>query len=77
MDLASELAPFSPSPELVFWAENRVGGLLEQVKTSATEIHWRDAKIEKLTLEPAVLISNPGKAAVGVGWRTRIGRLGR
>jgi hypothetical protein len=25
----------------------------------------------------AVLISNPGKAAVGVGWRTRIGGLGR
>jgi transposase len=55
MDLASELAPFSPSPELLFWAENRVGGLLEQVKTNATEIHWRDAKIEKLTLELAYL----------------------
>ena len=50
MDLASELAPFSPSADLLFWAENRVGGLLEQVKTNATEIHWRDAKIEKLTL---------------------------
>jgi CheY-like chemotaxis protein len=35
--------------------ENRVGGLLEQAKTSATEIHWRDAKIEKLTLELAHL----------------------
>ena len=55
MDLASELASFSPSPELLFWAENRVGGLLEQVKTNATEIHWRDAKIEKLTLELAYL----------------------
>ena len=55
MDLASELAPFSPSPELLFWAEHRVGGLLEQVKTNATEIHWRDAKIEKLTLELAYL----------------------
>ena len=55
MDLASELAPFSPSAELLFWAENRVGGLLEQVKTNATEIHWRDAKIEKLTLELAYL----------------------
>jgi transposase len=55
MDLASELAPFSPSPELLFWAEKRVGGLLEQVKTNATEIHWRDAKIEKLTLELAYL----------------------
>jgi len=43
MDLASELARFSPSPELLFWAESRVGGLLEQVKTNATEIHWRDA----------------------------------
>jgi transposase len=49
------LPPFSPSPELVFWAEKRVGGLLEQVKTNATEIHWRDAKIEKLTLELAYL----------------------
>ena len=29
------------------------------------------------TLKPAVLISNPRKGAVGVGWRTRIGRLGR
>ncbi len=55
MDLASKLAPFSPSPELLFWAEKRVGGLLEQVKTSATEIHWRNAKIEKLTLELACL----------------------
>ena len=55
MDLASELASFSPSPELVFWAENRLGGLLEQVKTNATEIRWRDAKIEKLTLELAYL----------------------
>ena len=55
MDLASELAPFSPSADLLFWAENRVGGLLEQVKTNATEIHWRDAKIEKLTLELAYL----------------------
>ncbi|MBK7955416.1 MAG: IS66 family transposase zinc-finger binding domain-containing protein [Candidatus Accumulibacter sp.] len=49
------MPPFSPSPELLFWAEKRVGGLLEQVKTSATEIHWRDAKIEKLTLELAYL----------------------
>ena len=55
MDLASELAPFSPSADLLFWAENRVGGLLEQIKTNATEIHWRDAKIEKLTLELAYL----------------------
>ena len=51
MDLASELAPFSPSPELLLWTENRVGGLLEELKTRETEIHWRDAKIEKLTLE--------------------------
>ncbi|MBL8398717.1 MAG: IS66 family transposase [Candidatus Accumulibacter sp.] len=55
MDLASELAPFSPSPERLSWAENRVGGLLEQVQTRATEIHWRDAKIEKLILELAYL----------------------
>ncbi len=55
MDLASELAPFSPSPELLSWAENRVGGLLEQVQSSATEIRWRDAKIEKLILELAYL----------------------
>jgi len=31
----------------------------------------------KQRIEAAVLISNPRKAAVGVGWRTRIGRLGR
>lgn len=55
MDLARELAPFSPSPELLLWTEQRVGGLLEQLQLSATEIHWRDAKIEKLTLELAYL----------------------
>jgi hypothetical protein len=43
--------PFSPSPELLLWTENRVGGLLKELKTRETEIHWRDAKIEKLTLE--------------------------
>lgn len=55
MNLATELAAFSPSPELLAWVENHVGGLLEQAKTSATEIRWRDAKIEKLTLELAYL----------------------
>ena len=55
MDLARELAPFSPSPELLFWAANRIGGLLKEVQAGATEIHWRDAKIEKLTLELAYL----------------------
>ncbi len=52
MNLASELAP---SPERRFWAEQRLGGLLDQLKTRATEIRWRDAKIEKLTLEWAYL----------------------
>ncbi len=33
--------------------------------------------VYRQTAIPAVLISNPRKAAVGVGWRTRIGRLGR
>ncbi|HCN66794.1 MAG TPA: IS66 family transposase [Candidatus Accumulibacter sp.] len=55
MDLASELAPFSPSSELLSWVEKRVNGLLEQLDTRATEIRWRDAKIEKLTLELAYL----------------------
>ena len=55
MDLAAELAPLSPSPELLSWVEKRVGGLLEEAKNRATEIHWRDAKIEKLTLELAYL----------------------
>jgi hypothetical protein len=39
MDLASELAPFSPSSELLSWVEKRVSGLLEQLDTRATEIH--------------------------------------
>jgi transposase len=55
MDLASELAPFSPSSELLSWVEKRVNGLLEQLDTRATEIRLRDAKIEKLTLELAHL----------------------
>ena len=55
MDSASELAPFSPSPELLSWTGQRVGGLLDALKTRETEIHWRDAKIEKLTLELAYL----------------------
>jgi hypothetical protein len=55
MDFATELAAFDPSPELLFWMETRVGGLVEQARLSATEIHWRDAKIEKLTLELAHL----------------------
>lgn len=44
MDLATELAPFDPTPALLAWAEQRVGGLRQQVLYDA-------AKIEKLTLE--------------------------
>jgi transposase len=55
MDFATELAAFDPSPELLAWMEKRVGGLVEQARTSATAIHWRDVKIEKLTLELAYL----------------------
>jgi len=55
MDFAAELAAFDPSPELLAWVEQRVGGLVEQARTRATEIGWRDAKIEKLTLELAYL----------------------
>lgn len=55
MDFSAELAPFDPSPALLAWVEQRVGDLLEQAQTRATEIRWRDAKIEKLTLELAYL----------------------
>jgi len=55
MDFATELAAFDPSPELLAWMEKRVGGLVEDARTRATEIHWRDVKIEKLTLELAHL----------------------
>ena len=55
MDFAAELAAFDPSPELLAWMEMRVGGLMEQARSSVTEISWRDAKIEKLTLELAYL----------------------
>jgi transposase len=55
MDFATELAAFDPSPELLAWMEKRVGGLVENARTRATEIHWRDVKIEKLTLELAHL----------------------
>ena len=55
MDFATELAAFDPSPELLAWMEKRVGGLVEGARTRATEIHWRDVKIEKLTLELAHL----------------------
>lgn len=55
MDFATELAAFDPSPELLAWMEKRVGGLLEDARSSATAIHWRDVKIEKLTLELAYL----------------------
>ena len=55
MDFATELAAFDPSPERLAWMEKRVGGLVEDARTRATEIHWRDVKIEKLTLELAHL----------------------
>ena len=55
MDFNAELAPFDPSPALLAWVEQRVGNLLEEAQTRATEIRWRDAKIEKLTLELAYL----------------------
>ena len=55
MDFATELAAFDPSPERLAWMEKRVGGLVEGARTRATEIHWRDVKIEKLTLELAHL----------------------
>ena len=71
MDFATELAAFHPSPELLAWAEKRVGGLVEQARVSATEIHWRDAKIEKLTLELAYLrrINFGAKSEVFAGSR--------
>ncbi|MQM31153.1 MAG: hypothetical protein CRU78_11780 [Candidatus Accumulibacter phosphatis] len=53
MDFTTEPAAFDPSPELLAWMEKRVGGLVEEARTRATEIHWRDVKIEKLTLELA------------------------
>ena len=55
MDFTTELAAFDPSPELLAWMEKRVGGLVEEARTRATEIHWRDVKIDKLTLELAYL----------------------
>lgn len=55
MDFATELATLNPSPELLAWIESRVGNLLNQAQEQAQEIHWRDAKIEKLTLELAHL----------------------
>jgi transposase len=55
MDFAAELASFDPSPELLAWMETRVGALVDQARKRADDIRWRDAKIEKLTLELAYL----------------------
>lgn len=59
MDFAAELADVNPTPELLDWVEQRVSSLLDAAQSaaqsSATEIRWRDAKIEKLTLELAHL----------------------
>jgi hypothetical protein len=48
MPAATELAAFSSSQERLSWVEKRVSGLLEQARSSVTEVHWRDAGIEKL-----------------------------
>jgi hypothetical protein len=53
MDFAAKLSAFDPSPELLAWMRKRVGRLVEEARTRATEIHWRDVKIEKLSLELA------------------------
>ncbi len=50
------------------------------VRSGARRARFLTAFPVSWTVHPvpaAVLISNPRKAAVGVGWRTRIGRLGR
>jgi hypothetical protein len=47
--------------------------VLASANASATVINFGSLGLAE---GPAVLISNPCKAVVGVGWRTKIGRLG-